>query len=201
MSVYDWTTASFARVVFMKVFQYTDIKENPFPIDKPSITNMIWESNWQSYVPQNEDYMRTFLMTPANTEADVQAQLDKVSARLHQFSDVHNRLLAAAMHSLPRTPVMAKPRLFSGQVDIYQFGLERFGVEFLECPLNAGPVGTALTMPFASALSSVVATGRVVTTKMVWSFTDALEDAMHYSNGIVLVANPPGDSWVWDATL
>ena len=92
----------------------------------------------------------------------------------------------------------SKPRLFSGQVDIYQFGLDRFGVELLECPLNKGPVADSMTTDFKTVLSTYVSQGRTITTKMVWSFTDTVQDAIHYSNGILLVANPPDDAWVWD---
>ncbi|EMD36820.1 hypothetical protein CERSUDRAFT_114726 [Gelatoporia subvermispora B] len=200
MAVYDWTTASFTRLVFMKIFEYTSIPQTPFPLDQASIAQMIWESDWGSYKPSDPDYMHSFMMTPAATAADVQTQLAAVGTHLHELSAVENRLLAAAWQALPRTPLVATPRLFSGQVDVYQLGLDRFGVEFLQCPLNAGPVGAALVMAFASALEAYVAPGHVVTTKMVWSFTDSCADAMHYENGILLVANPPADdAWVWEA--
>ncbi|POR32665.1 Uncharacterized protein TPAR_07087 [Tolypocladium paradoxum] len=197
MSVYDWTTASFTRLVFMKIFQYTGIAPPPFPLDEKSIAEQIWASNWSSYTPQDVDFMRSFLMEPADTLADVTSQLTDVAAELHRFSEVHNRLLSAAFQALPRTAVMSKPQLFSGQVDIYQLGLSHFGIEFLEFPGNDGPVGAELVTAFDDVLASYVSVGKTITTKMVWSFTDSVEDAMHYSNGIVLVANPD-DSWVWD---
>ncbi|OCH85977.1 hypothetical protein OBBRIDRAFT_270469 [Obba rivulosa] len=200
MAVYDWTTASFTRVVFMKIFEYTGIPISPFPLDQNSVAQMIWQSNWGSYKPGDPDYMNSFMMKPASTVEDVQSQLTSVGARLHELSAVENRLLAAAWQAMPRTSLIAKPRLFSGQVDIYQLGLDRFGIEFLQCPLNEGPIGETLIMAFASALSSYVSAGHVITTKMVWSFTDSCEDAMHYENGILLVANPPDDdAWVWEA--
>ncbi|KAJ6443324.1 GPI anchored protein [Purpureocillium lavendulum] len=199
MSVYDWTTASFIRLVFMKIFQYTGIDPPPYPLDSESIAEQIWATNWSYYTPHNASYMRSFLMTPADSLASVKAQLANVSAELHRFSEVQNRLLGAAFRAVPRTAVLAKPRLYSGQLDIYQLGLAHFGIEFLECPLNAGPLGRELVTPFDDALASYAAVGRTVTTKMVWSFTDSLEDAMHYSNGIVLVAEPGEESWVWDA--
>ncbi|UNI15742.1 hypothetical protein JDV02_002248 [Purpureocillium takamizusanense] len=198
MSVYDWTTASFARLVLMKIFQYTGIDPPPHPLDSRSITEQIWASNWSYYTPQNDSYMRSFLMKPADSLADVEAQLANVSTELQRFSDVQNRLLGAAFAALPRTAVLAKPRLYSGQPDISQLGLEHFGIEFLECPLNDGPVGTTLVAPFGDALATYAGMGRTVTTKMVWSFTDSLEDAMHYANGIVLVAEPGDGAWVWD---
>lgn len=201
MSVYDWTTASFARMVFMKIFQYTSIPETPLPLDLASIAEMIWESDWDSYTPSDPDYMNSFMMTPANSLENVTAQLNGIYNQLQRFSDVENRLLMAAVQSLPRTSILAKPYLFSGQVDIAQMGVDRFGIEMLEFPGNAGPVGTPLEVEFSTALASFVKPGSTITTKMVWSFTDSVSDAMHYSNGILLVVEPPeADSLVWDST-
>ena len=198
MCIYDWTTASFSRMVFLKIFQYTGIAQNPFPIDQTSIAQEIWESNWGSYTPQNADFMNSFMMKPASTLQSVVDQLQKIASKLHAFSDVQNRLLSAAMQALPRTSIFSKSQPFSGQMDIYQLGLDHFGIEFLECPANTGPVGQQLTYAFASAMADYVSKGKTITTKMVWSFTDSIQDAMHYSNGILLVANPPGDSFVWE---
>lgn len=199
LSVYDWTTASFARMVFMEIFQYTGVSPTPFPLDKPSIAAQIYASNWDSYTPTDPVYMNSFMMKPASSLEDLAAQLEDVAPQLQEFSNVQNRLFTAAVQSLPRTSVVAKPHLFSGQVDIYQLGLDHFGIEFLECPINEGPVTQSLEIKFATAMASYIAPGNVITTKMVWSFADSITDAMHYQNGIILVANVPDDrSWVWE---
>ena len=197
MSLYDWTTSSFARVVFMKIFEYTGIPQTP-PHDFPSIASAIWESNWGPYVPSNADYMNSFMMKAASSEKDVRGQLNLVAPQLLKLCDVHNRLLSAALQSLPRTSIIAKPHLFSGQVDVHQLGLDHFGIEFLECPLNKGPVTQPLQIDFDTVLSTYVSAGKVITTKVPWSFTDTFTEAMHYQNGIILVADVPYDaSWVW----
>lgn len=198
MAVYDWTTASFTRVVLMKIFEYTSIGSAPYPLDQASIAAAIWESNWGTYTPQNVDYMNSFMMVPANSLQNVQNQLAQVAPALQTFSDVENRLLCAAFQSLPRTSIVSEPQLFSGQVDISQLGTEHFGIEFLQCPLNDGPVGTPLQIPLEVALDTYIQVGQVITSKMVWSFGSSLEEAMQYQNGIVLTANPPNDAWVWD---
>ncbi|KAJ3790366.1 hypothetical protein GGU10DRAFT_303087 [Lentinula aff. detonsa] len=200
MCIYDWTTASFTRMVFMKVFQYTSIDVTPTPLDLSSIASMIWESNWDSYKPSDSVFMNSFMMKPADEEADVQQQLKQVYQELHRFSDIQNHLLAAAAHSLPRTCILAKPYLFSGQVDIYQMGMSRFGIEMLQFPGNDGPVGQALEVAYATATATFIRPGSFITTKMVWSFTDSEADARHYSNGILLIAEPPATSlsFVWD---
>ncbi|KAH7329715.1 hypothetical protein B0I35DRAFT_48667 [Stachybotrys elegans] len=197
MCLYDWTTASFTRMVFFKIFQYTGISEEPFPVDIDSIAMQIWNSNWGSYNPKNPDYMNSFMMEPADSLADVNAQLSRTATKLHSFSDAENRLLSAAMQALPPTSVFQHPQLFSGQMDIYQLGLDHFGIEFLECPLNEGPVGRELATAFADALRSYISAGKTIITKMAWSFTDDAKDAMHYSNGILLVANTAKDSLIW----
>ncbi|KAH8831403.1 hypothetical protein DL96DRAFT_1460350 [Flagelloscypha sp. PMI_526] len=197
LCVYDWTTASFTRMVFFKIFEYTGIPKNPFPLDMPQIARQIWNSDWPPYTPRDRDYMNSFMMKPANSLESVQQQLDAVVPQLHMFSNVQNRVFKAAMQSLPRTSVLRKPRLFSGQVDIRQLGLDHFGIGFLECPLNTGPVNHSLTIELAAAMNSYISRGHTITTKMVCSFTDNKQDAMHYSNGILIVANRP-HSMFWD---
>ncbi|KAK6525216.1 hypothetical protein TWF694_005362 [Orbilia ellipsospora] len=198
MSVYDWTTASFARLVFFKIFQYTSIQSNPYPLDLASIAKAIYSSNWPPYTPNNTDYMNSFLMKPASSLEDVQNQLSKVVDRLYRFSEVENRLLAAAVQSLPRTSIFQHREFFSGQIDISQLGSDVFGIELLESPLNNGPVGVPLTDSFRTAISSYASVGETITTKMVWSFTDSAEDAMHYSNGILLTVYAPPIA-VWES--
>lgn len=200
MCVYDWTTASFTRMIFFKIFEYTGIPVSPFLLDHDSIAEQIWTSNWPPYMPNDTDYMNSFMMTPAESLDDVRAQLDSVSSELHQLSAVENRIISAALQSLPRTSAAERTQLFSGQVDIYQLGLDHFGIEFLECPLNSGPVGQELVIPFADVLATYVSPGQIITTKMIWAFADSIEDAIHYSNGILLVANIPPGSAVWDDT-
>ncbi|MGH8685346.1 MAG: hypothetical protein ACREUM_08365 [Nitrosospira sp.] len=199
MSVYDWTTASFTRMVLMKIFEYTGIGSPPYPLDLSSIAAAIWQSNWDTYNPQNVDYMRSFMMVPANFRQNVFQQLQANYAALQNFSTVENRLLAAAFQSMPRTGTEAMPQLFSGQVDVYQLGIEHFGIEFLQCPLNAGSTSFPLQIPLADALVNYIQVGDSITTKMVWSFANSMEEAMKYQNGIILVANPPVGAVVWDS--
>jgi hypothetical protein len=196
MSIYDWTTADFARIVFFKIFVYTRVEGNP--LDKASIANAIWTSSWSPYTPDNADYMNSFMMTPAHNLDEVVAQLNEVAPQLYQYNQAENNILTTAFLSMPRTSTLAKPHLYSGQVDISNLGTEHFATEFLEFPGNAGPVSNPLQMPLQEALSSFIQVGKTITTKMVWSFTDSIEDAMHYQNGILLIANPPEGAVLWD---
>jgi hypothetical protein len=201
MSIYDWTSASFARMVLMKIFQYTGIPQAPLPLDSSSITWAIWKTNVGTYAPSNADFMNSFLMKPTSSEKDLRSQFDLIAPQLHEFSDIENRLLSAAVQALPRTSLSAKRHLFSGQMSIHHLGLDHFGIEFLECPLNKGPVTHPLQINFDSVMSSYVSADKIITTKMVWSFADNTDDAMHYQSGVLLVANWPDDpSWVWETT-
>ncbi len=196
MAVYDWTTADFARFVFFRIFAYTGVEGQP--LDLPSIADAIWTSDWPPYVPSNADYMNSFMMVPANSYDEVYAQLLEVWPQLQTYNEAENRLAAAAFQSLPRTSILAKPQLFSGQVDISNLGTEHFAPEFLQFPGNAGPTSVPLSMPLETALDTFITVGAEITTKMVWSFTDSQEDAMHYQNGILLIANPPAGAVVWE---
>lgn len=198
MAAYDWTTASFTRLVLMKIFEYTGADSLPLPLDQGSIAATIWASDWGSYTPQNVDYMRSFLMDPAPSLESVQTQLAQVAVELQQFSNIENRLLQAAFQAMPRTSVVSQPQLFSGQVDIAQLGMQHFGIEFLQCPLNAGPTDTPLQIPLLEALDTYIRPGQTITTKMIWSFGDLLTEAMKYENGILLVAHPPAGARVWE---
>jgi hypothetical protein len=54
-----------------------------------------------------------------------------------------------------------------------------------------------------TALATYLAVGRTITTKVTWSFTDTVEGALHYSNGILLVLDPFDDDesppCVWES--
>lgn len=142
--------------------------------------------------------MKSFMMQPAKSLDNVQSQLTHVRDQLQQFSLVENRILSAASAAMPRTTVFAVPQLFSGQIDIHQLVLDQFGIGFLQAPQNAGPKDKRLQVAFALAMETFLKPKSVITTKMVWSFADTFEVAEHYSNGIMLICDPPDVAWLWD---
>lgn len=199
MVVYDWTTPSFARMVFWDMFRYSGlVVEGISPVDYSSLARAIWTSNWGSYTSQNAEFMVSLLMEPAWSQLEVELQLLRVRKKLKNAVEVEDRLLAAAMQSLPRTSTLSKPQLFSGQLDMEHLDMDNFGIEFVQCPANNGPIQQPLKDCLQTALDTYIAKGSTITTKVTWSFTDNLHDAMHYSNGIFLVLNPSYGSRVWD---
>ncbi|KAJ5782359.1 hypothetical protein N7457_004133 [Penicillium paradoxum] len=199
MAVYDWTTASFSRMVLLNMFQYTALElQHTTPRDQQSIAKAIWTSNWGSFTAQDPHFMASFMMKPAWTQLEVELQLLHIRAKLEKAVEVENRLLSAAMESLPRTSILSKPHLFSGQLDLSQLDIGDFAISFRECPSNKGPIFQPLRHDLAKATSTYLAEGKVVTTKVTWSFTDSIDEAMHYSNGIILVADFSDDSRVWE---
>ncbi|KAL2847052.1 hypothetical protein BJX68DRAFT_268353 [Aspergillus pseudodeflectus] len=196
MAIYDWTTASFARMVYVDMFRYTGLDihipakdggKPVTPIDHEGLTTAIWTSNWGSFTAQNASFMASLLMKPAWSRLEVELQLLHARDDLVRAVEAEDRLLAAAMHSLPRTSTLARPRLFSGQLDMAHLDMESFGIEFVECPANHGPVCRPLRDTLQTALATYLAEGKTITTKVTWSFTDTVEGALHYSNGILLV--------------
>jgi hypothetical protein len=196
MAIYDWTTASFARMVYVDMFRYTGLHihipakdggKPVTPIDIEGLTTAIWTSNWGPFSAQDASFMASLLMKPAWSRLEVELQLLHARDDLVRAVEAEDRLLAAAMHSLPRTSTLARPRLFSGQLDMAHLDMESFGIEFVECPANHGPVCRPLRDTLQAALATYLAAGKTITTKVTWSFTDTVEGALHYSNGILLV--------------
>lgn len=195
LSVYDWTTADFFRMDLFHLYRYVALPKAP--LDMAQIASGIWTANWPPYVPSNADFMNSFMMKPAASLAEVGAQLDRVAVPLKTDLDALARVTAAAKYALPRVSTLSKPELYSGQVAISNLGESAFAVYFLEYPGNAGPVGTPMAMELEQALGSFMAPGHTLTLKSFISFTDSLQDAMHYQNGIVLKLRPPAGARTW----
>ena len=195
LTVYDWTTADFFRMDLFNLYCYSLVQGKP--LASAQIASAIWTANWPPYVPSNADFMNSFMMTPADSLEDVTKQLALVEGDLRAFVSALAEVTQAAKYSLPRTSVLANPQLFSGQVAISNLGESAFPVYFEEYPGNEGPVGIKMELALADALSGFMAPGSELTLKTFLSWTDSLDDAMHYQNGIVLEMNPSGDGQTW----
>jgi hypothetical protein len=195
LAVYDWTTADFFRMDVFNYYCYTAAPGQP--LDGADIVNAIWTSNWPPYQPGNPQFMGSMMMQPCTSQAQVQAQYDQVSDQLALLLGALKRVTVAALASMPRTSVVATPALYSGQVDVSNLGETALATYFLEYPGNAGPPPAPMGMPLATALSGFMAPGAEVTLKSFMSTTDSQQDALNYSNGILLQISPGGDFPVW----
>lgn len=198
MSVYDWTTADFTRIDFMRLFTYTGVANDPLDMD--SIANGIWTANWPPYTPQDKDYMNSFMMVPADSLADVQTQLQAKAPTLQTMNVSESNIIVAAIRSMPKTSVISKPKLYSGQVAISNLGTSHFATYFQELPANHDSSLPPLEMDLNTALSTFLAVGNTITLKSFLSFTDSFEDAEHYSNGIIIIVSPPDEAVIWEQT-
>lgn len=196
MSLYDWTTADFTRIDFMRIFKYTRVSGSPFDVD--SIADAIWSADWPPYTPENSVYMNSFMMLPASTLQDVQSQLNSKAPTLNTNNISESNIINAALTSMPRTSCISVPKLYSGQVAISNLGPEHFATYFEEMPANSDPSLPPLQMPLANALSSFMAVKNSITLKSFMSFTDSFQDAQHYSNGIVIIVTPPNGAINWE---
>ena len=197
MSIYDWTTADFTRIDYFKIFEYTGISDNLLDLD--SIAEAIWSADWGQYSHSDKYYMNSFMMKPANSLDDVKKQLanKKDSLLINNNSEIN--IIEVALNALPRISTLKKPNLFSGQVSIGNLGSKHFATYFKEFPYNWDK-NEELEMPLDEALDTFIQPGKSITLKSPMSFTDSLDDAMHYSNGIVLIVTPKEGSLYWEDT-
>ena len=196
LAVYDWTTADFFRMDIFNFYRYTALPDGPLSQD--DIVNAIWTASWPPYVPSDPNFMGSMLMQPASSREDVASQYPNVAPTLQTLLDALKEVTAAALAAMPRTSTLAVPNLYSGQVDVSNLGEAALATYFLEYPGNAGPVGTPMGMDLEAALAGFMAPGQTVTLKSFLSTTDSEADALHYSNGILLLISPAADNHgVW----
>lgn len=197
-SVWDWTSANFTRIDYFRMFAYTLLQGEDLPLESRAIIDAIWTSAWDPYTADNAAYMNSFMMVPAESEASVAQQFIEVAPTLYTYVNAEINLIAAGLQGLPRTCIEAVPKLYSGQFDISNLSNSQFFAHYEELPANAGPRGAALNMPINQARKGFMAVGNTVTVKGIISFTDSLNEAMHYSNGMLITVEPPADDLVWE---
>jgi hypothetical protein len=137
-------------------------------------------------------------MVPAESETEVALQLKEKAPKLYSYVNAEINLITAGLQGLPRTCIKAVPKLYSGQVDIFQLSTSQLCAHYKELPANKGPKGTLLQLPLSQASKGFMAVGNTITVKGVVSFTDSVQDALTYSNGILLTIEPPANDLVWE---
>ncbi|WP_269524832.1 hypothetical protein [Coraliomargarita parva] len=196
MSLYDWTSASFIRQDLFHQLEYTGVEGKP--LDLPTIARVIWGCNYPGYTAQDANFMNQFMMQPANSEQDVSAQLQTVYAKVKPLAAAEMDVFANAVLSLPPVSVADYPQLYRGAMPMsggYDTG--DFSPSMFEYPGNNGPTTTPLYQALSDALNGCLATGNVITTKGPWSFSNDLEGAKVWQNGILITLNPPPGATIW----
>lgn len=186
-SIYDWTTANFFRLNIVNLFRRTQMQDEP--LNKVDIVDAIWTANYPPYNPSDVPFMHSMLMEPAKSREDVDVQYDKVHLELLRYLDALKRVTSVAIAAMPRTCIKAKPKLYSGQVDI-SLPTCIFPVFFEEYPGNKSSTPEKMGMPLKDALSTFMNKSQVVTLKAFMAFTDSQEDAINYSSGILVEMSP-----------
>lgn len=195
LSIYDWTTADFFRMDLFHLYCYTSITGTPRNINE--MAQGLASSDWGTYKITNVDFMNSFMLQPMTTLQEVLQGLADVNEKLGIYLNALARITLAAKYALPRVSLAETPMLYSGQVAIRNLTNDAMAAYFLECPLNAGPVGTPIAMSIDDALAGFMAPGNTVTLKSFISFTAYEQEAEQYSNGLLLVLSPKPGSHVW----
>ncbi|MEM7792577.1 MAG: hypothetical protein AAF546_14325 [Verrucomicrobiota bacterium] len=196
MAIYDWTSANFIRQDLFHQLQYTGIDGHP--LDLATIARVIWGCDYPGYSPSDPNFMNQFTMKPASSEADVYEQLLNVYQTIKPLAIAEMNVLKIALLNLNQPTVAAYPQLYRGAMPMTGgYNTSDFSPSMFEYGGNAGPISDPLVQAFNDALEDTLAPGRIITTKGPWSFSNDLDGAKVWQNGILITCNPPEGAIVW----
>lgn len=196
--LYDWTTASFFRMKLFSYFRYTGPKFKSELLDRLSICELIWETNYPPYSAKDTGLMRSLLMFPSFSLTDVYNQLVTKETKLVEYSRSELYLINHAIDKLVKTnPVHTSdtPNLYSGQPDSSSMKISHFFALFEELSQNNDSSEPQLVL--TCSIKEFFANNPIVTTKGILPTTDTFEDAMNYSKGLILKFSPPNKFSYW----
>jgi hypothetical protein len=201
MSLYDWTSADFIRVIGFNQMAYTGMPN--LPVDVASFAASIWACDYPNCTAKDANFMNMFLMKPATSEADVRQQLARVEKVVQRYAMAETILLVNALLKLPKVSTLDYPLLYRGGMDISGNTLDNVAPSFCEFPGNNGPLSAPLIYPIEKALGDMLKPGSVVTTKGPWSFSNDLDGAKVWQRGILVTCKPPEgyDEWPGGADI
>ena len=196
LCLYDWTSASFIRQDLFHQLQYTGIPA--CPLDLHTMARVIWGCNYPGYTAADPNFMNQFAMKPATSEADVYQQLLTVFSDIHPLALAEMNVQTQALLTLPRPTVAAYPQLYRGAMPMSGgYDTSDFSPSLFEFAGNAGPVDQPLIQPLDQALQDTLQPGKILTTKGPWSFSNDLDGAKVWQNGILITCNPPNGATLW----
>jgi len=137
-------------------------------------------------------------MKPATSEDDVYTQLLGVYQTIHPLAIAEMNVQILALLGLPQPTTAQYPQLYRGAMPMSGgYNTSDFSPSFYEFPGNIGPTSTPLIQDLTDALGGILSEGNIITTKGPWSFSNDLDGAKVWQNGILITCNPPVGSTVW----
>lgn len=196
MALYDWTTSSFIRQDLFHQLQYTSMEGHP--LDLPTIARVIWNCDYPGYSAKDANFMNQFAMKPATSEADVYNQLLGVYETIKPLAMAEMNVQILGLLGLAQPTTSEYPQLYRGAMPMSGgYDTSNFSPSLFEFAGNNGPRSDPLMQDLSTALDGVLAEGNIITTKGPWSFSNDLEGAKVWQNGILITCNPPEGSSVW----
>lgn len=197
MCLYDWTSASFIRQDLFNQLQYTNV--TGAPLDLNTMARVIWGCNYPGYTAKDPHFMNAFTMQPATSEADVYSQLQGVYEKIKPLAIAEMNLQVRSLLSLPNPSVVEYPVLYRGAMPMSGgYDTSDFAPSMFECPLNSS-TDSPLVESLKDAIEGTLAVGQVITTKGPWSFSNDLDGAKVWQNGILITCLPPEEASLWPA--
>ncbi len=196
MALYDWTSASFIRQDLFHQLRYTELSGQP--LDLATMARVIWGCDYPGYTAKDSNFMHAFLMQPANSEEDVYNQLLTTYQQVSPLAAAEMEIHEQAILSLEPVSAIDYPQLYRGAMPMTGgYNTSDFSPSMFEYPGNWGPEADPLIQTLDDALNGILEPGRIITTKGPWSFSNDLEGAKVWQNGILITCNPPKGANFW----
>ncbi|ADE53675.1 hypothetical protein [Coraliomargarita akajimensis] len=196
MALYDWTSASFIRQDLFHQLQYTGIPGSP--LDLATMARVIWGCDYPGYSAQDANFMHAMLMQPASSEEDVYQQLLGVYERVKPLAIAEMQVMQQAILGLSPVSATSYPELYRGAMPMTGgYDTSDFAPSMFEYPGNWGPEGQPLVQALNEALNGCLKPGSIITTKGPWSFSNDLDGAKVWQNGILITCRPPQGAAFW----
>lgn len=196
MTLYDWTSASFIRQDLFHQLRYTGLSGQP--LDLTTMARVIWGCDYPGYTAKDANFMHAFLMQPATSEEDVYNQLLGTYQQVSPLAAAEMIIQEQAILDLEPVSVSAYPQLYRGAMPMAGgYDTSDFSPSMFEYPGNWGPDDIPLVQSLRDALNGTLETGRIITTKGPWSFSNDLDGAKVWQNGILITCNPPEGASFW----
>lgn len=197
MCLYDWTTSSFIRQDLFHQLQYTEAEGNP--LDLKTMAQVIFDCDYPGYTHTDANFMNQFTMKPVATEPELYDGLLEVYERVKPLAIAEMNLQIISLLCLPKPTVAAYPQLYRGAMPMTGgYDTSDFSPSMFEYPGNANTT-VPLKQALSEALDGILSEGNIITTKGPWSFSNDLDGAKVWQNGILITCNPPEGAVNWPA--